>query len=169
MITKKLTAFVALATCAFALSALGGAKPAIRNPLGSPVRSEVKLRGQAVYIIDLTDGTWESVDWGESDLFGQYQSFGRGTGYAAQGSVVSNFDDGDVFTTFPVRQAYTRSPGRQGYDLSITGGTGPYNGASGVLNHVSLTSKVIYSDATTVVLSVTYVNSGIITYYPYQP
>jgi len=148
MIAKKQTAIVALAVCSLALASVGS----VKHPVTRPLRGTATAR----QVINLTDGTWKTTNWGECSHLGLTVAVGTGTGYGTAGSGITIAANGD--------QLFWVIPGKSWY-LEINGGTGRFENVTGGFNVVSSTEPIVtYPDQNTMVLTFTYTFAGVLTY-----
>lgn len=140
-------AMAALAICALALTAVGSAK--------NPVTRPMKCVGHLTFAINLTDGTWESQDWGTASHIGNFANPGAGTDFALVGGGTATAANGD--------QLFWVSPGAT-WDAEWVGGTGRFEHATGGFNWTpSMEPFVTYPDANTIIISYTNDADGVIT------
>ncbi len=149
MITKKHTALVALAACALTLAAVGSDK----NPVTRPFR----VQGSVTLTINLQDGAFTVEGTGVATHTGLFTAVGSGsislTSHAASGT--STGADGDAITwVMPSLGTFV-----------FTGGTGRFANCSGGFNYVWQSAPAVsFPDATTELLTYSYIGVGQITY-----
>jgi len=151
MNTNKRTALVGLAVCALALAALGSAK--------NPVTRPMKWVGHLTITINLTDGTWQTQDWGTSSHLGKFTNHAEGTGFGTLGMAGTG-----TATAANGDQLFWVLPGATSV-AEWAGGSGRFEHATGGFNWTPSTEPITtYPDANTMVICYTYDADGIITY-----
>jgi hypothetical protein len=147
MTAMKGKAMAALAICALALTALGSAK--------NPVTRPMKFVGHLTIAINLTDGTWQSQDWGTSSHLGKFANHGAGPSFGIGGGTATAANGDQLFWV---------TPGAT-WDIEWFDGTGRFEHARGGVNWTpSMEPIVTYPDANTMVISYTYDADGVIKY-----
>jgi hypothetical protein len=150
MNTKNHTVLVGLAVCALALAALGSAK--------NPVRP-IKWVGHLTITVNLTDGTWQTQDWGTSSHLGKFTNHAEGTGFGTVGMAGTG-----TATAANGDQLFWKTPGATS-QAEWAGGTGRFEHATGRFSWTpSMEPITTFPDATTMVISYPYDAEGIIAY-----
>ncbi len=151
MITRKHTAFIAVAVCVFALGALGSAK----NPVERPIR----VHGYVSLVVHLPGGEVESggtasPNWGEGTHIGRFSNEASG-----------NFFTGALSGTVTAANGDRASWEMAGPDLiRFTAGTGRFEGITGGFTQVIANEIVTVLDPNTMVVTYTYTGEGTATY-----
>jgi hypothetical protein len=162
MMSKKYTAFVALAVCTLALAAIGSVKNPVKRPLKGTGFVTVTFHA------DVAKGivTAETIDVGQATHTGLCCSHATATGSladAAQGFLPS--PDTGTNTAANGDQVFWKIIPGSNWACSITGATGRFEGCYGGMNYLYQSPMVVsYPDAYTIVVTWTEEYEGSITY-----
>lgn len=155
--SSTIRAIVALAICTLAVPVLGSQK--------NPVERQIKGRAHMVMIVDLTDGSLVSPNWGECTLIGRFINEGHGFMDLATGLLTSGYGtviaaNGDEIDWF-INEDYPA-------EVIIDGGTGRFEHATGTFSWTPVGDiKVVYDpeeQPTVMTMTFDYTIEGIITY-----
>jgi hypothetical protein len=150
IMTRKMTiAILVLALCALLLPSTLIAKKLVERPN--------RVEGHTTVRVNLSNGTWVSEDWGVGTHTGRFTNEGSGwmlpDGFTSGSGIVTAANGDQLFWHSEVQGAVT-----------ISGGTGRFEGATGVITTGLDDPPEITFENGTMIIKYTYTGTGTITY-----